>query len=55
MAISHDVSKKPPPIVSLIPPLFQVFTRFFSCFGRNTLSNLFFSDKIIAKNSVFSK
>ena len=50
---SHGVNKKAPPIVSptLLP--YQVFTRFACCFTRNSLSILFFSDQIIAKNDAY--
>ena len=55
MPVSHGFIKKAPPIVSVTPPPHQIFTRFVCCFTRNTLTTLFCSDEIIAKNNTFSK
>ena len=55
LSTNHDVNRKAPPMVFLTLFPYQVFTMFTCCFTRNTLSILFCSDQIIAKNNAFLK
>ena len=55
MPMSHVVNKTLPSISSTPPFPYHLFTRFLCCCTIKTLSSLFCSDQIIAKENAFSK